>query len=102
MKDTVVQRFHSKSLIPHRIIELAKAKGEDLSELVMCDTVMDWLENQQASYRFKDGEDVVHKDNIDLKMEVIKIDKEIFRVKNKDGTFTDKLRMKGIDCRWWI
>jgi hypothetical protein len=98
----IVQRFHSKSLIPFHIIELSRAKGEDVSNLVMCDTIMDWLEQQQMSYRFKDGEEVVHKENIDLKMEVVKIDKEIFRVKNKDGSTSDKLRMKGVDCSWWL
>ena len=98
----VVQRFHSKSLIPLHIIELAKGRGEDLNEIVMSNTIMDWLENQQASYRFKDGENVVHKENVLLSMEVVKIDKEFFNVKNSSGVVESKLRMKGIDCSWWI
>jgi len=98
----ILQRFHSKSLLPYSVIELSRSRGEDLSNMFLCDTIMEWYEKYQSSYRFKEGEQVVHRDNLSMKMEVMKIDKEIFRKKNSDGSFSDKMRMKGIDCSWWI
>lgn len=98
----VIERFHSKSLIPYSIINEAKMKNEDLENMYMSDTIMTWLEKIQPNYRFQEGEEVCHKENIHLKMEVVEIKKEYFTIKNAAGVSEQKLRMRGVDCSWWI
>lgn len=101
-KNWVVERFHSKTLIPWEVLSTAMARGEDLSNLYMCDTVMDWMEGVGPTFRFDVGDEVAHKENIGLKMEVVDISKSTFKRKNKDGSVTEMMRMNGIDCGWWL
>lgn len=50
---------------------------------------------------FKEGDDVAHKENITLKLEVkrIVIDKKSF--KDDDGTKITRRHIAGIECGWW-
>lgn len=98
----VVDCFHSKSLLPYSVVVEARMKGEDLCNMYMCDTIMTWLEQVQSSYKFSEGEEVCHKENIGLKMEVVSIKKEYYSFKNASGVVEQRVRMRGIDCAWWV
>jgi hypothetical protein len=86
--------FHSKHLIPFSVAE----KGPD--------AIQSWIDNEQATNRFSEGDEVVHRDNLALKMYVKEIMKQI--VEKRDGTGKDgkpimrKIsKMVGVVCYYW-
>lgn len=97
----MLDRFHSKHLIPWSIVQLAKNRGEDIENIYMSNTIMEWFEKEQATNKFSEGDEVAHEENIELKMEVVEIKKETYIV-NVAGKAEQRTRMKGIDCSWWV
>ncbi len=72
------------------------------------------MENKNARVHFKEGDEVAHKENLSLKLEVIDIKKTKRKVfgrtkKDKDGKEIldeSNTEMKsfiiGIECGWWV
>lgn len=73
-------KFHSTELLP---AEYATKTVQDIEN---------FSENIRPSYRFTEGEEVVHRHNLKNKMIVA----EIVRKGNKE-----KARLDGIRCHWW-
>ena len=62
---------------------------------------------KNVKYRFKIGEDVAHKDNLEIKMVVSRILTQTKELKPKDGSKDHALVQEkksyliGIECHWW-
>jgi hypothetical protein len=55
-------------------------------------------------YYFKEGDDVAHKDNLGIKLEVIRVIKEFKKFNTTRGNSTlqeTRCVIKGIECGWW-
>jgi hypothetical protein len=87
--------FHSRELMPENISKLS------------LDQRVEWEENQRGKYRFKKGERLVHRDNLDTTLYVKEIIKELVMVdtgvtgEDDKPVMQRKKRMLGVRCYWW-
>jgi len=86
----IKDRLHSKLLVPWDIAQQGKG------------AVIDWITNQQNMYRFKEGEEVAHKECLTKKMFVSEILKEMKEIPSGFGNgkkkkFTRCLGVMGHD-----
>lgn len=101
MKDKLIKvHLHSRRLIPAHIVDLARANGDDLSNISMSDTIMTWIEREQQTHRFQPNDSVYDIENIELKMNVVQILKKVERIKNGEVEKVIR-RIKGIECEYW-
>ena len=101
MKDKLIKvHLHSRRLIPAHIVDLARANGDDLSNISMSDTIMTWIEREQQAHRFQPNDSVYDIENIELKMNVVQILKKVERIKTGDVEKVIR-RIKGIECEYW-
>lgn len=84
------ERFHSRLLIPYEVAQ--KAIDQDDIEPILL-----WIDAFQTGYKFKEGQEVAHKDNPLQKMYVQKI--MVANISLESGAKFSK--MIGILCHWW-
>lgn len=91
-KELITHRFHSKEIVPF----VTATKGiEDIENVLL------WIDTHQQDYKFKEGDEVAHKDNLAQKMFVSKILKKTISIKTNGGEEQPRTKMIGIECHWW-
>jgi len=85
-----IERFHSRLLIPWKIAEKSIKTG-DIEHVLL------WQDVHQQGYKFKEGEEVAHKESLSQKMFVHKI--LVSNIVLKSGMKFSK--MIGIMCHWY-
>jgi len=80
------KKFHSKELIPWQVAQNGKA------------AVIDWITSEQEMHRFKEGDEVAHKEWLEQKMYVEDILKEFREVASglSSGKKKKVTRMLGV------
>jgi hypothetical protein len=91
-KEIKEYKFHSRDLVPW---EIAK-KGKE----AVIDFYSD-AEETMVKHRFKEGDSVAHRENLELEMIVKEIQKVPYKTKDIKGNEVTKTRMQGILCYWW-
>ena len=84
------EKFHSHLLIPWNIAQRAVNQND-------IDPILTWIDAHQQGYKFKEGQEVAHKNNPRQVMFVQKI--LVANIELHDGKKFPK--MIGILCHWW-
>lgn len=90
-KEFKTHKFHSRELIPY---EKGQEGIEDLEKVLL------WIDAYSEDHRFKEGDEVCHKENLEQKMIVNKILKKTIEIPI-NGTKEKKTKMIGIECHWF-
>lgn len=84
------EKFHSRLLIPWNISERA-VRENDIEPVLL------WIDVYQQGYKFKEGQEVAHRENLSQKIFVQKILVANITLPSKQQF----AKMIGILCHWW-
>lgn len=88
MKKLIIHKFFSKEIIPKSIADEGIVKIEEFEN--------DEGANGRSLFRFREGDEVVHKYNLEQKMIVQEVRQKKTIIRGQE-----RIRLDGIICHWW-